>query len=136
MEKFDKTKYDMDYRKVHKSQFNVDLNKDEKDELDALLKESGMSKAEFLRKAIKQLRGGKNMKTVDEIMDYITRNKVVAESQKQAFEKQKEDVKFDSQNLKVYNSTDMAIKGWEKVLEEMNNLEKFINCEFDKDDDE
>lgn len=136
MEKFDKTKYDMDYRKVHKSQFNVDLNKDEKDELDALLKESGMSKAEFLRKAIKQLRGGKNMKTVDEIMDYITRNKVFAESQKQAFEKQKEDVKFDSQNLKVYNSTDMTIKGWEKVLEEMNNLEKFINCEFDKDDDE
>ena len=136
MEKFDKTKYDMDYRKVHKSQFNVDLNKDEKDELDALLKESGMSKAEFLRKAIKQLRGGKNMKTADEIMDYITRNKVFAESQKQAFEKQKEDVKFDSQNLKVYNSTDMTIKGWEKVLEEMNNLEKFINCEFDKDDDE
>lgn len=76
------------------------------------------------------------MKTVDEIMDYITRNKVFAESQKQAFEKQKEDVKFDSQNLKVYNSTDMTIKGWEKVLEEMNNLEKFINCEFDKDDDE
>lgn len=136
MEKFDKTKYDMDYRKVHKSQFNVDLNKDEKDELDALLKESGMSKAEFLRKAIKQLRGGKNMKTVDEIMDYIARNKVFAESQKQAFEKQKEDVKFDSQNLKVYNSTDIAIKRWEKVLEEMNNLEKFINCEFDKDDDE
>lgn len=136
MEKFDKTKYDMDYRKVHKSQFNVDLNKDEKDELDALLKESKMSKAEFLRKAIKQLRGVKNVKTVDEIMDYITRNKVFAEGQKQAFEKQKEDVKFDNQNLKAYNSTDIAIKGWEKVLEEMNNLEKFINCEFDNDDDE
>ena len=40
MAKFDKTKYDIDYRKKHKVQFNVDLNKEEMDSLKELLKVS------------------------------------------------------------------------------------------------
>lgn len=56
MEKFDKTKYDMNYRKSHKAQFNVDINKNEKEELDTLLSENMMTKTEFLRNAINQLK--------------------------------------------------------------------------------
>jgi len=56
MEKFDKSKYDMNYRKIHKSQFNVDINKEEKEELDTLLSENMMTKTDFLREAIKKLK--------------------------------------------------------------------------------
>lgn len=56
MEKFDKSKYDMSYRKTHKAQVYVDLNKDEKEELDSLLSENGMTKAELFRNAIQQLK--------------------------------------------------------------------------------
>lgn len=68
MEKFDKIKYDMDYRKKHKSQFNVDINKDEKDEIDKLLKSNGMTKTEFLRNAIKKY---KNKTTPIRVYIYI-----------------------------------------------------------------
>ena len=56
MEKFNQTKYVMDYRKQHKAQFNVDLNKSEKEELDILLKDNNLTKAEFIRLAIKALK--------------------------------------------------------------------------------
>lgn len=54
--KFNKAQYDMDYRKMHKAQLNVDINKDEKDELDMLLKDNMMSKTDFIRNAINQLK--------------------------------------------------------------------------------
>ncbi len=53
MAKFDKTKYDIDYRKKHKVQFNVDLNKEEMDSLKELLKVTNTRKADFLRNAIR-----------------------------------------------------------------------------------
>ena len=56
MKKFDQTKYIMAYRKKHKAQFNVDLNIEEKEELEALLKEHGLTKAQFLRSAINELK--------------------------------------------------------------------------------
>ena len=56
MEKFDQTKYIMDYRKKHKAQFNVDLNIEEKEELELLLKEHGLTRAQFLRNAINDLK--------------------------------------------------------------------------------
>lgn len=56
MEKFNQTKYIMEYRKQHKAQFNVDLNKSEKEELDILLKENNLTKADFIRLAIKALK--------------------------------------------------------------------------------
>lgn len=59
MEKFNQTKYVMDYRKQHKAQFNVDLNKSEKEELDILLKDNNLTKAEFIRLAIKALKENK-----------------------------------------------------------------------------
>ena len=43
--KFDKTKYVDSYRKKHKAQFNVDLNIEEKEELEILLKNSNLSTA-------------------------------------------------------------------------------------------
>ena len=59
MEKFNQTKYVMDYRKQHKAQFNVDLNKSEKEELDILLKDNNLTKAEFIRLAINALKENK-----------------------------------------------------------------------------
>ena len=59
MEKFNQTKYVMDYRKQHKARFNVDLNKSEKEELDILLKDNNLTKAEFIRLAIKALKENK-----------------------------------------------------------------------------
>ena len=56
MEKFDQTKYIMDYRKKHKAQFNVDLNIEEKEELDLLLKRHRLTKTQFLRNAINDLK--------------------------------------------------------------------------------
>ena len=56
MEKFNQSKYIQEYRKENKKQFNVDLNKDEAEELDRLLKEKGMTKVEFVRKAIEKLK--------------------------------------------------------------------------------
>lgn len=56
MEKFNQTKYVVEYRKQHKAQFNVDLNKSEKDELDSLLKEKNLTKVEFIRLAIEALK--------------------------------------------------------------------------------
>ena len=59
MKEFNKKNYDIDYRKKYKSQFNVDLNKDEKNELDNLLNKKGITKSEFLRIAISLLKEGK-----------------------------------------------------------------------------
>lgn len=56
MEQFDQKKYIMSYRKEHKAQFNVDLNKSEKEELDNLLKENNLTKVEFIRLAIQALK--------------------------------------------------------------------------------
>lgn len=56
MEKFNQSKYIQEYRKENKKQFNVDLNKDEAQELEQLLKEKGMTKVEFVRKAIEKLK--------------------------------------------------------------------------------
>lgn len=54
--KFDKTKYVDSYRKKHKAQFNVDLNIEEKEELEILLKNNNLTKAQFLRNAINILK--------------------------------------------------------------------------------
>ena len=54
--KFDKVKYDIEYIRTHKKQFRVDLNILEFNELDVLLKEKNLSKAQFLRNAIKELK--------------------------------------------------------------------------------
>lgn len=51
--KFNKSKYDIDYRKKHKVQFNVDLNKSEMETLNTLLKTTNTKKSDFLRKAIR-----------------------------------------------------------------------------------
>lgn len=59
MKKFNQTKYVVEYRKKHKAQFNVDLNKSEKDELDSILKENNLTKVEFIRLAIEALKANK-----------------------------------------------------------------------------
>ena len=57
--KFNKKEYDIKYNKEHYSRFLVDLPKEEKEELDRLLKEKGITKAEFLRDAIKKIKKAK-----------------------------------------------------------------------------
>ncbi len=53
---FDKSKYDVEYRKKHKVQFNVDLNKDEMVELEKLLAKHKLSKVQFVRWSIDKLK--------------------------------------------------------------------------------
>ena len=53
MEKFNKKEYDINYKKEHKAQFKVDLNKNEKIDLDLMLKKFNVSQVDFLRNAIR-----------------------------------------------------------------------------------
>ena len=54
--KFNKKEYDINYKKLHKKQFKVDLNIEEYNYLEKLLKKYNLSKAQFLRNSIKQLK--------------------------------------------------------------------------------
>lgn len=49
---FNQKKYTQEYIKANYSRFLVDMPKKEKEELDKMLTEDGITKAEFLRKAI------------------------------------------------------------------------------------
>lgn len=53
---FDKKKYDNEYRKKKKKQFNVDLNIEEYESLNELLKKHGISKVKFVRDAYSRLK--------------------------------------------------------------------------------
>lgn len=54
--KFDSNKYKQEWAKKNKKQFRVDLNIDEYEELCILLNEKKISKAQFLRDSIKELK--------------------------------------------------------------------------------
>ncbi len=56
MEEFDQQKYIQQYNKQHYKAFKVDLKKEEFDELEELLNKKGITKAQFLRNAIANLR--------------------------------------------------------------------------------
>lgn len=56
MSEFNQSKYIQEYRKNKKKQFNVDLNKDESEELEQLLKEKELTKVQFIRNAIEELK--------------------------------------------------------------------------------
>lgn len=56
MSEFNQSKYIQEYRKNKKKQFNVDLNKDEAEELEQLLKEKELTKVQFIRNAIEELK--------------------------------------------------------------------------------
>lgn len=56
MSEFNQSKYIQEYRKNKKKQFNVDLNKDEAEELEKLLKEKELTKVQFIRNAIEELK--------------------------------------------------------------------------------
>ena len=57
-EKFDSNKYKQKYAQEKYKTFKVDLKKEEWEELDELLTKIDMTKADFLRKAIEQLKNG------------------------------------------------------------------------------
>lgn len=57
---FDKAKYDIEYKKKNKKQFKVELNLDEMDELNKLLKKYNLTKIQFVRNAIIDLKQKKN----------------------------------------------------------------------------
>lgn len=54
--KFNQKEYIKDFHKLNYSQFKVDLKKEEKEELDILLKKKNLTKAQFLRNAIEELK--------------------------------------------------------------------------------
>lgn len=60
MEKFNQQKYIQQYNKEHYKTFKVNLKQKEWDELEAILKQKGLSKAQFLRLAIKDLKHSHN----------------------------------------------------------------------------
>lgn len=64
MNKFDQQKYIQEYNKSHYKTFKVDLKINEWEELEDLLKGLKMTKAEFLRDAIKQLAHNSHQKRV------------------------------------------------------------------------
>ena len=55
-DKFNKYEYNANYRKKHKAQFNIDLNIDEKEELEELLKKYELTKVQLVRNAIDLLK--------------------------------------------------------------------------------
>lgn len=60
MEKeFNQLEYIKEYNKEHYKAFKVDLKKEELDNINKLLKENKMTKADFLRLSIKALKDGK-----------------------------------------------------------------------------
>lgn len=62
MSGFNQKKYEQNWHKEHYSTFKVDLKKDEKEELDDILKKQNLSKADFLRKSINNLKEELKMK--------------------------------------------------------------------------
>lgn len=59
MKEFNQGKYIQQYNKEHYRTFKVDLKKEEFDRLEELLKEKGLTKAQFLRDAIEKIKSGK-----------------------------------------------------------------------------
>lgn len=53
---FDKKQYDMNYMKLHKKQFKVDLNIEEYEELEKILQQKKISKVQFVRTSINKLK--------------------------------------------------------------------------------
>ena len=58
--KFNQNKYIQQYNKEHYKTFKVDLPKKDKEELDGMLKEDNLTKAEFLKRAIEQYKKARN----------------------------------------------------------------------------
>lgn len=56
---FNQKEYNKNYRKTHKKQFNVDLNIDEYEKINELLKKNNLTKTQFLRDAILALENKK-----------------------------------------------------------------------------
>lgn len=50
--KFDKKEYDKNYKKEHYARFVADLKPEEKQRVDDYCKDEGISKAEFIRRAL------------------------------------------------------------------------------------
>ena len=56
---FNHNEYNKNYRRAHKKQFNVDLNIDEYEKINELLKKNNLTKTQFLRDAILALENKK-----------------------------------------------------------------------------
>lgn len=57
---FNKKQYDIEYKKKKKKQFKVDLNIDEYEELEQLLKAKGMTKVQLVREGLERLKNYQN----------------------------------------------------------------------------
>lgn len=60
MEKFNQVKYIQQYNKEHYKTFKVDLKQEEMQELETMLTSLHLTKAQFLRNAIKSLKHSHN----------------------------------------------------------------------------
>ena len=68
---FNQQKYINEFNKENYSQFNVRLKKEEKEELDKLLKKAKISKSDFVRKEVKKMKEELNMLTSYDLLKEV-----------------------------------------------------------------
>lgn len=133
MEKSSKSIYDTNLRKAkmknkEKAQFNTDLNYNEKQELDTVLKEKGITKAEFVRLAKKMLEKGE--------LDMEIKNMEILERKAAMLLNHNVDNKF--YDYYFLNGSDWILENEERINKDYNNnvyLMKFdiiLNSDFEE----
>ena len=133
MKKSSKSIYDTNLRKAkmknkEKAQFNTDLNYNEKQELDTVLKEKGITKAEFVRLAKKMLEKGE--------LDMEIKNMEILERKAAMLLNHNIDNKF--YDYYFLNGSDWILENEERINKDYNNniyLMKFdiiLNSDFEE----
>lgn len=120
MSEFNQSKYIQQYIKEHKKRFACDLNKEEFEELEKLLKEKGLKKVEFLRNSIENLKKerGDNMKN-KRYKELIDKNKLRKE-----IEPEIKDLIFYSKNIvEEYELDDISSNSYEEIIKMSENEE-------------
>ena len=127
MKEFNQNKYIQEYIKEHKSRFSTDLNKDEYEKLQNLLKRNNMNKAEFVRWAFEKLKKerGDNMENVIENLRNYVKEEIRKEIENlEEIKKEQGNNEFEGES--VYNNIDEAIEDL-KRMQETGDFEDFNN---------
>jgi hypothetical protein len=127
MSKFNQSKYIQQYIKEHKKRFVCDLNKDEFEELEKILKEKGLKKVEFLRNSIENLKKERrdNMENVIETLRNYVKEEIKSEIENLE-ETKKEQGNNEFEGESVYSNIDEAIEDL-KRMQETGDFEDFNN---------